>query len=216
MYTYKYPHPAITADCVVFRFDNNDLKILLIERKSDPYAGCWAFPGGFMDMDETIEAAAKRELMEETCLECDGLTQFYVSSTVDRDKRERVVTGACMAFVKSGSVTAADDANKAEWFSLMNLPKLAFDHQEILDVAKTKLKEMLYFHPFIAYLLPKQFSMQTLKTLYEQILNVEIDMQSFSKKMDELGYIKKQDDNNYIFDLKAFDSFKELNLRFGF
>lgn len=216
MYTYKYPHPAITADCVVLSFDGNNVKILLIQRKHDPYAGCWAFPGGFMDMDETVEEAAKRELMEETCFECAGLSQFYVSSTVDRDERERVVTCACMAFVKMGKVQAADDSNKAEWFNFNDLPKLAFDHQEIVDVAKNKLKQMLYFEPVAFYLLPETFTMAALQRVYEELLGKKIEEKAFAEKMLGLGFLNVVNDGTYSLNKDKFEAFKEKNLLFGF
>lgn len=216
MFTYKYPHPAITADCVVLCFDGNNVKILLIQRKHDPYAGCWAFPGGFMDMDETVEESAKRELMEETCFDCAGLTQFYVSSTVDRDERERVVTCACMAFVKMGKVQAADDANKAEWFNFNDLPKLAFDHQEIVNVAKIKLKQMLYFEPVPFYLLPEVFTMDALQKVYEELLEKTIDSASFANKMMGLDILNVLPDGMYSLNKEKFEAFKEKNLLFGF
>ncbi|MBO4331574.1 MAG: NUDIX hydrolase [Paludibacteraceae bacterium] len=216
MYTYKYPHPAITADCVVFCFDGNNLKILLIQRKNNPYAGCWAFPGGFMDMDETVEEAAKRELMEETRFECAGLTQFYVSSTVDRDERERVVTCACMAFVKMGRVEASDDAGKAEWFDFHNLPELAFDHREIVEVAKTKLKQMLYFEPIAFYLLPDTFDMASLQKVYEEILEKKLDAAVFAERMLGLDLLDEKGSGLYSLNKEKFIAFKERNLSSNF
>lgn len=136
MYTYRYPHPAVTADCIVFARDGADVKILLIERKHDPFRGCWAFPGGFMNMDETADAAAVRELREETGLEISEVHQVGAFTEVDRDPRERVVTIAFYAEIERvQAVRAADDAGRARWFSLRQLPDLAFDHAEILAAA---------------------------------------------------------------------------------
>lgn len=136
MYTYKYPHPAVTADCVVFAHDGDDVKILLVERKHDPFRGCWAFPGGFMNMDETADAAAIRELEEETGLRIQEIRQVGAFTKVDRDPRERVMTVAFYTEIATVQpVKGGDDANQARWFSLRQLPPLAFDHAEILEQA---------------------------------------------------------------------------------
>lgn len=131
-YTYEYPRPAVTADVVAITRENEP-KVLLIQRKFDPYKGCWAFPGGFMDMDETTEQCAIRELNEETGLVYSSMTQIGAYSKVDRDPRGRTLTVAYLAIVdKPLLVNAQDDAAKAEWFSINNLPPLAFDHDEIM------------------------------------------------------------------------------------
>ena len=136
MFTYRYPHPAVTADCVVFAHDGEDTKVLLIQRKHAPCEGQWAFPGGFMNIDETAEAAARRELEEETGLRVDLLTQVGAFSAVDRDPRERVVTVAYFATLPFPMpVKGADDAAEARRFSLRSLPLLAFDHADILKKA---------------------------------------------------------------------------------
>ena len=131
-YTYKYPRPAVTADCVVISKEA-EAKVLLIQRGDDPYKGCWAFPGGFMNMDETTEQCALRELEEETGLKVAGLHQIGAYSKVDRDPRGRTVTVAYLAIVdKPMPVVGLDDAAKAEWWPLSALPQLAFDHDEIM------------------------------------------------------------------------------------
>ena len=136
MYTYRYPHPAITADCIVFAKCEDGVKLLLIERKNEPCRGCWAFPGGFMDIDETAEDAAKRELLEETGLVLDDIRQVGAFSKVDRDPRERVVTIAFYSIIEGEQVVkGTDDARRARWFSIEDLPPLAFDHEEILRKA---------------------------------------------------------------------------------
>lgn len=131
-YTYKYPRPAVTADCVVISKESEP-KVLLIQRGNEPYKGCWAFPGGFMDMDETTEQCAIRELEEETGLKVSSLQQIGAYSKVDRDPRGRTVTVAYLARVDAPvTVIAQDDAAKAKWFPLSALPPLAFDHEEIM------------------------------------------------------------------------------------
>lgn len=132
-YTYEYPRPSLSVDLVVFRRINSDWEILLIQRKHDPFAGCWALPGGFLDRDETLETAAARELKEETCLDAKSLRQLKTYSTVDRDPRGRVISVAFLAELETGQEPrAADDAQDVAWFPLDRLPTLAFDHAEIV------------------------------------------------------------------------------------
>lgn len=131
-YTYKYPRPAVTADCVVMTREP-DTKVLLIERGGEPYKGCWAFPGGFMDMDETAAQCAVRELQEETGLTVQNVSQIGAYSGVDRDPRGRTVTVAYLAVVdREMAVTGQDDAARAQWWPVSALPPLAFDHNEIM------------------------------------------------------------------------------------
>jgi 8-oxo-dGTP diphosphatase len=131
-YTYKYPRPAVTADCVVMTNEATP-KVLLIQRGSEPFKGCWAFPGGFMNMDETTEQCAVRELEEETGLKVNNLHQIGAYSKVDRDPRGRTVTVAYLAIIDAPlEVKGLDDASEAKWFSINALPPLAFDHNEIM------------------------------------------------------------------------------------
>ena len=136
-YTYKYPRPAVTADCVVITNEPQP-KVLLIQRGADPYKGAWAFPGGFMNMDETTEQCAIRELEEETGLKVAKVHQIGAYSKVDRDPRGRTITVAYLAIIDSPeNVTGLDDAAKAEWFPITELPHLAFDHYDIMKDAIT-------------------------------------------------------------------------------
>jgi 8-oxo-dGTP diphosphatase len=142
-YTYKYPRPAVTADCIVITKEAEP-KVLLIERGDDPFKGCWAFPGGFMNMDETTEQCAIRELEEETGLKVNEVHQIGAYSKVDRDPRGRTVTVAYLAIVAAPmAVNGQDDAAKAQWFLLSALPELAFDHDEIMHDAIKKYKEVM-------------------------------------------------------------------------
>ena len=134
MYTYKYPRPAVTADIMVF--DTEYKNILLILRGNDPFKNCWAFPGGFFDMeDRDIEHTATRELEEETGLSGIPLHEFCVASREGRDPRGRTVTVVFEAAVNPADVNpqGGDDASEARWFPLSDLPPLAFDHSEILE-----------------------------------------------------------------------------------
>ena len=135
-YTYEYPRPAVTADCVVIAREKEP-KVLLIQRGNEPFKGCWAFPGGFMNMDESTEQCVIRELEEETGLKVTKIKQIGAYSKVDRDPRGRTVTVAYLAIIdKIEAVKGLDDAAKAQWFPISDLPKLAFDHEEIMIDAK--------------------------------------------------------------------------------
>ena len=142
-YTYKYPRPAVTADCVVIT-DEVEPKVLLIQRGDQPFKGGWAFPGGFMNMDETTEQCAVRELEEETGLRLSKIQQIGAYSKVDRDPRGRTITVAYLAIVDTPiAVTGQDDAAKAEWWPLSSLPILAFDHDEIISDAIALYNKLL-------------------------------------------------------------------------
>ena len=142
-YTYKYPRPAVTADCVVITREFEP-KVLLIQRGFDPYKGCWAFPGGFMNMDETTEQCAIRELEEETGLRISDVHQIGAYSKVDRDPRGRTITVAYLAIIDNPIIVSGqDDAAKAEWWPLSDLPPLAFDHDEIMRDAISFYKRVL-------------------------------------------------------------------------
>ena len=135
-YTYKYPRPALTVDAMVFRKNAEGWQILLIKRKNEPFKDKWALPGGFVDMDETLEEAVSRELQEETGLDNIPLKQYRAFSDPDRDPRGRTVSVAFYAFVEGeNEVKGDDDATEAQWHNLNQLPKLAFDHQQIIRKA---------------------------------------------------------------------------------
>lgn len=140
-YTYKYPHPAVTTDCVTFGVDGHKLKVLLIERGNEPYKGSWAFPGGFLNMNENAEEGALRELEEETGLTLRRIKELGTFSEVNRDPRERIISIAFYAMIEKVEVKGNDDAAKAQWFSIDKVPHLAFDHDLMLQKALQKLNE---------------------------------------------------------------------------
>ena len=195
-YIYQYPHPAVTTDSVVFGFDGKELKILLIRRGIEPFKGRWAFPGGFMCIDETAEECAKRELQEETGLSIHVLKQLGAFSDVHRDPRERVITIAFYALVQPSAVEGGDDASHAEWFSIEDVPQLAFDHDFILRKAMSQLRKDIYFEPIGFELLDKEFTMSELQRLYESILGVHFDRRNFEKKMLQSGILQVIDDES--------------------
>lgn len=193
MYTYEYPHPAITTDSVVFGFDGKQLHILLIERGIEPYKGMWALPGGFMKIDETAEQCAIRELMEETGVTNVYLEQFHTFSTVGRDPRERVVTIAFFALVRKSDfrLIAGDDAARANWFEIDEFPPLAFDHHEIIKMARKHIREVLQNRPIAFKLLDEKFSIDELRRLYEAINDTQYDRRNFAKKMTSTGLLHR-------------------------
>ena len=193
-YTYEYPRPAVTTDCVIFGFDSEGLSVLLIERGIEPFKGCWAFPGGFMQMDEDAEACARRELEEETGLKDVHIEQFGTFTEVNRDPRGRVVTIAYFALVKKTEVKGADDAAQAKWSPIDAIPPLAFDHDRILRVALKALREKIHFEPVGFELLPEVFTMPQLQDLYESILQVKFDRRNFASKMLKLGILNEVND----------------------
>ncbi|MBO5053158.1 MAG: NUDIX hydrolase [Muribaculaceae bacterium] len=201
MYTYKYPHPAVTSDSVVFGFDGRLLHILLIERGIEPFKGLWALPGGFMKIDETIEECAARELKEETGLQDVYLEQFHAFSTVGRDPRERILTVAFIALVQKWNfrLIAGDDAVKAQWFGLDSLPPLAFDHAEIISMARERLQYMLSSRPIAFKLLDEKFSMAELQRIYEAINSTTYDRRNFAKKMTSTGFLRNEGESEERF-----------------
>lgn len=189
-YTYKYPRPSVTTDCVIFGYDTKEgFSVLLIKRGIEPFKDHWAFPGGFIKMDEDAETGARRELREETSLETAHIEQFGCFSEVNRDPRERVITIAYYALVRKSEVVGGDDASEAHWFPIDNVPPLAFDHDRILRVALKTLKEKIHFMPIGFELLPSVFTMPQLQELYESILEVKFDRRNFSNKMLKLGIL---------------------------
>jgi 8-oxo-dGTP diphosphatase len=190
-HTYPYPRAALTVDCVVFGLDDSELKVLLIERGLEPFKGKWALPGGFVRADETLEAAARRELEEEAGLKNVFLEQLYTFGEVKRDPRERVVSVAYYSLVKLAAhdTKAATDAADAQWFPMSKVPKLAFDHAGILAQALARLKAKVRYEPIGFELLPPKFTLSQLQHLYEAVLATELDKRNFRKKVLSFGLL---------------------------
>lgn len=196
-FTYEYPRPALTVDCVVFGWDGRALKVLLIQRNEPPFAGQWALPGGFVQMEEELDDAARRELTEETGLGAMYLEQLYTFGGVARDPRGRVVTVAYYALIdlhRYAQPAGASDARDAAWFAFPDLPQLAFDHDRILDVAYRRLQGKIVYRPIGFELLPDKFSFSQLQYLYETILGEEFDRRNFRKKMLSMGILVELDE----------------------
>ena len=224
-FTYQYARPALAVDCVVFGLDE-DLQVLLIQRDIPPFQGRWALPGGFVRMDETLDEAARRELTEETGVTRVYLEQLYTFSDLDRDPRERVVSVAYYALVKLSDhrVKAATDAREAAWFSVVDLPNLAFDHDKVLHAALTRLKGQVVYQPIGFELLPPKFTLSQLQRMYEVILEKELDKRNFRKKVLSMGLLEELDEVEqdvahraarlYRFDKKRYQELKKEGFHF--
>ena len=183
MYRYEHPHPAVTTDIVIFTIRDARLKLLLIRRAAEPFKGSWALPGGFVNIDEDLEAAARRELAEETGVAGAYLEQLHTFGAPDRDPRERVITVAYYALIPSDAleIRAATDAEAVGWFAMDELPGLAFDHAEIVAMAQERLRAKLDYSTIAFQFIPARFSLSELQRVYEIILGAEIDKRNFRK-----------------------------------
>ena len=225
-HTYDYPRPALTADCAVFGLDAGELKVLLVRRDLEPFAGRWALPGGFVRVGEALDDAARRELQEETGLRDVFLEQLYTFGEPGRDPREHVVSVAYFALVNlvDHAVQAATDAREAAWFAVHDTPRLAFDHDEILRVAHERLRGKVRYQPIGFELLPERFTLRQLQTLYEAILDRPLDKRNFRKKVLGTGVVKETDEVEtdvshraarlYCFDQKAYAQLTKKGFNF--
>ncbi len=186
-FSYEYDRPGLTVDCVIFGLDleEESLKVMLVERDLEPFAGMWAIPGGFVHGGETLEAAAARELAEETGITDVFLEQLYTFGEPGRDPRGWVVSVAYYALVspEKHTIRAATDARQARWFPVNALPRLAFDHAAILGVALERIRGKLTYAPIGFELLPQKFTIKQLQKLYEIVLGTKLDNRNFRKKI---------------------------------
>jgi len=192
-FTYEYPHPAVTVDIVIFTVRNDALKVLLIKRAFEPFQGEWALPGGFVNLDESLEEAARRELEEETGVSGVYLEQLYTFGQPDRDPRERVITVAHYALIPSDKLElrAATDAEGVSWYGIDELPELAFDHPKILQMAMQRLAAKLEYSTIAFQLMPESFTLTELQHVYELIGREPIDKRNFRKRVLALGVMEE-------------------------
>ena len=188
-----YPKPSVTVDITIFAIKDNELKVLLIKRSIEPFKNMWAIPGGFVRINESLEQAAKRELEEETGVKDVYLEQLFTFGDVERDPRGRVITVAYFALVNSEKIKleAKTDVSKAKWFSVSKLPKLAFDHEKILQYALKRLRWKFEYTTVAFSLLPKKFTLTQLQKIYEIVFNKKFDKRNFRKKILSLSLIEK-------------------------
>ena len=195
-YVYEYPRPTLTVDCVILGLDESSrLKVLLIQRPNDPFIGHWALPGGFVDENETLEAAALRELKRETGVENIFIEQLYTFGTPDRDPRGRVVTIAYFALINLKEYQLGDDtdAQDVRWFAIDDLPALAFDHQNILNSTIERLRGKVRYQPIGFELLPQKFTLSQLQNLYETIIGQELNKRNFRTKFLKMDILRALD-----------------------
>lgn len=224
-FSYEYARAALAVDCVVFGLDE-DLQALLIQRDLPPFQGRWALPGGFVRMDETLDEAARRELSEETGITRVYLEQLYTFGDLERDPRERVVSVAYYALVKLSDhrVKAATDAREAAWFSVVDLPRLAFDHDRVLQTALDRLRGKVVYQPIGFELLPPKFTLSQLQRMYEVILEKALDKRNFRKKVLAMGLLEELDEVEqdvahraarlYRFDKKRYQELQKQGFHF--
>lgn len=189
----------LAVDCIIFGFDGTDLKLLLIKRGFEPEKGRWSLMGGFVQPKETLEQSAARILKELTGLEDVYMEQLHAFSEVERDPIERTV---------SVTYTSLIDINKykkqlsndfhSEWFPLKKLPSLIFDHRDMVEMAKEKLRYKAAFHPIVFELLPEKFTLPQLQSLYEGIYGALMDKRNFSRKVLSTGLLIKQKDKERL------------------
>jgi 8-oxo-dGTP diphosphatase len=193
---YEFPRPALAVDCVIFGFDTRQLSVLLIERGLEPFKGAWALPGGFVRIAESLEEAARRELLEEAGVEGVYMEQLYTFGGIQRDPRDRVVSVAYFALVamEGHHLKATTDAVRASWFPCSQLPPLAFDHSDILDTAIRRLRTKVRYEPIGFELLPRKFSLSQLQALYEAVLGRQLDKRNFRKKILSMALLRPLDE----------------------
>jgi 8-oxo-dGTP diphosphatase len=191
-----YKNPAVTVDIVIFTIQENDLKVLLVKRRNPPFRNKWAIPGGFVEYDEPLEEAAKRELEEETGVKDVYIEQLYTFGAPGRDPRERVITIAYFALISSDNLTvkAESDASDVGWHSIYDQPELAFDHEVILKYALKRLRNKIMFTNVAFQLLPETFTLTELQNVYEIVLGIKLDKRNFRKKILSMNLLEETND----------------------
>lgn len=196
----SWEKPSVTVDIVIFTILEKTLKVLLVKRKIEPFRDRWAIPGGFVLAKEPLDRAAKRELEEETGVKDVYLEQLYTFGDPSRDPRGRVITVTYMALVDATKIQlhATTDVSDAQWFPFKKIPELAFDHEKILDYAVKRLQWKFEYTTVAFSLLPKEFTLNQLQTIYEIVFNRIFDKRNFTKKILALNILKKERVNKEV------------------
>jgi 8-oxo-dGTP diphosphatase len=196
-FTYAHPRPAVATDIVILSLDDGALRLLRVRRGADPFGGWWALPGGFLQETEDLDACARRETEEETGVRPGRILQFANFSHPDRDPRGRVISVAYLALVRAGEVRlqAGTDAAEADWRNLSEVGTLAFDHDDILAAALSRLATEVRADPgFLLPLLPPAFTLARLQAAYEAAIGRTVDKRNFRKLVEESGSLRALDD----------------------
>ncbi|HEY0067189.1 MAG TPA: NUDIX domain-containing protein [Flavisolibacter sp.] len=219
----------VTVDAVVFGYSKNEgVSVLLIQRKYPPYKDLWALPGGFVLEEESLEEAVQRELQEETGIRVNYMEQLYTFGQPGRDPRQRIISVAYFALVKSSmyqQLKASTDAENAQWFNIKKLPQLAFDHKDIVNTAIERVRVKIRYQPIGFELLDKKFPFSDLEKLYMALLDREIDRRNFAKKMlalnmlDETNEVAKSEGKGrpskmYQFNKKRYQELQKKGILF--
>ena len=227
-FTYDYPRPMVTVDTVIFTILEDDLKVLLVKRGVEPFKGMWAIPGGFVHPEESLEDAARRELYEETNVQDLYLEQLYTFGAPDRDPRGRVISVAYFALISAEKreLVARTDSSDVSWFSVYDLPPVAFDHADIIEYALRRLRYKLDYTSVGFQLLPMKFTLTELQRIYEIILQKQLDKRNFRKKILSLGILEPLEETKmegphrpaklYAFHQENFLLWKEKGIVFPF
>jgi 8-oxo-dGTP diphosphatase len=199
-FEYKFPRPMVTVDILMLRYHDERLEILLIERKNPPFKGAWAFPGGFVEMNENLDTAAVRELSEETSLSVSSLFPLFVADQPQRDPRGRTITQLFCGILNASVRTpkAGDDAAGVSWFHLNHLPSLAFDHAKLIDRAKTELLFHFLFRFRLLVFFEKNFTLQDVKNILNELRLPEEYANRMGYHALKLGLVKKAEKDHYI------------------
>ena len=187
----------LCVDAVVFGYDREKgVSVLLIKRKLEPFQGSWALPGGFVKTGESLDDAVNRELKDEGGVDVKYLEQLYTFGNPNRDPRQHVVTVSYFGLVRPQDfqIIASSDADDVAWFQIKKLPRLAFDHKKIIDVAVKRLRGKITYEPVGFELLDKEFPFSDLEKLYHALLDQEIDRRNFKKKIMSLGIVEELDE----------------------
>ena len=217
----------LTVDIVVFTITEGRLHVLLVRRGNAPFKGKWAIPGGFVAEGESLEAAARRELVEETGVADVYLEQLYTFGDPGRDPRGRVVTVAYFALISAERVRlrSGTDAAEAGWHPVKSLPPLAFDHGEILEYSLERLRNKLEYTTVGFQFLPREFTLSELQLVYEAILDKRLDKRNFRRKIGLLGIVRSTGRSKaagrrparlYSFEARKFEKLKDKGILFPF
>jgi ADP-ribose pyrophosphatase YjhB (NUDIX family) len=228
MSTIQYKHHdklLVAVDCIIFGFDGNELKALLIKRGFEPEIGKWSLMGGFVNQQESVDDAANRILGQLTGLSSIYMEQLYCFGNVTRDPGGRVVSMAYFALIKIDDYSEIlMKEHNAKWFPLKRIPAMVFDHKQMIGLAKERLQQKVAQHPIGFALLPDKFTLQQLQGLYEAIYEKELDKRNFTRKILSLNILNKQNEKEkesskkgafyYVFDKKKYQKLDKEGLKF--